>query len=118
MTSLETYLISGLSTLVVGVLSWWINDLKDKQKRSQFRVDEVTREISGIRDKITYLQAASITEPEVLKLMNDMERRVMSEFKGFRLEFKEDLKEFRDVIKEDRRSNRQARRMSDREDEE
>lgn len=82
-------------------LGWWITDLKDKHKRNETRIDEALVKLSNQRDRITRLESDSITEVEVVRMMNDMERRIMDNFKDFRLEFKEDFKSFAEDLKRD-----------------
>ena len=106
-------IIGGLYALLTGGIWWWITDLRSKQTRSTDRIDAISDKVVGQSERLTRIEAESITESEVIRMMNEMEQRIMNNFREFRLEFKEDLSVFRTDLKEDLRSLRDNRRVSD-----
>ncbi len=102
-------LVWGLLTLGLG---WWLNDLKDKHKRTESRIDKnITAlgeykdkcdiKLSDQRDRLTRLESDAITELQVVRMITDSERRVMENFTAFRTEFKEDFALLSTQLRED-----------------
>lgn len=92
-----------IAGLVTGGGAWWI-------KRLVSRVDLLENKVHLDSERLTKIESESLTEAEIIRMMSEMERRVMSNFKEFRLEFKEDLSEFRANLKEDIRDSRHHHR--------
>lgn len=88
----------GIITIGIG---WWVSDLKDKHKRAVSRTDSLFEKVGDQRERLTKLESDSVTEAQVINMMAEMERRIMNNFKDFRLEFKDDLVNFRSDLRED-----------------
>lgn len=97
-----------LGAITFGI-GWWLNDLRAKQVRATARTDSALEKINSNSDRITRLESETITEVEFAKQLAEMERRVMNNFKDFRLEFKSDLTKFRDDLREDLKEFRKPR---------
>ena len=94
-------IVGALYALLTGGVWWWITDLRNKQVRFTTRIDSLSEKVGEQRERITRLESETISEVEVERRMAEMERRIMNNFKEFRLEFKEDLSEFRTYLRED-----------------
>ena len=92
-----------LYTILTGGVWFWV-------RRVTARIDTLESRTNEQGENIATLRGDTITKAEVLNLMSEMERRVMDNFKEFRLEFKEDLSEFRSDLREDLRHLRNQRR--------
>ena len=94
--------LAGLVLMIVtGGLGWFVGDLKDKHKRAVIRTDQLFEKIGDHRERLTKLESDTITEAQVISMLSEMERRIMNNFKDFRLEFKDDLSSFRSDLRED-----------------
>ena len=102
-------IIGGLYALLTGGVWWWITDLRNKQGRFTTRIDGLAEKVGAQRERITRLESETISEVEVERRMSEMERRIMNNFKEFRLEFKEDLSEFRSDLREDLKEHKHSK---------
>lgn len=87
--------------VVTAGVGYWVKELNAKQNRATLRTDRVVEKTNLNSDRITRLESETITEVEFAKQLAEMERRIMGNFKDFRLEFKSDLGKFRDDLRDD-----------------
>ena len=93
-------IIGGLWALLTFGIGYWVKDLKDKHEREVRRVDDLIKTEGEQSNRLVKLEAESVTETQVLRMISEMERRNLDNFKDFRLEFKEDFNAFKETVKD------------------
>ena len=90
----------GMWALLTLGIGYWVNDLKAKHEREVKRADDLLTTVNRQSNRITKLEADTVTETQVLRMLGEMERRISDNFKDFRLEFKEDFNSFKVSVRE------------------
>ena len=93
-------IIGGMWALLTFGIGYWVNDLKAKHEREVKRADDMLNTVNGQSNRLTKLEADTVTETQVLRMISEMERRNLDNFKDFRLEFKEDFNAFKETVKD------------------
>ena len=101
----DTVFLWKIAQVLIGMLTcgvgWWIRDLHEKIKKNSFKTETLNDKLSTQGERIAKLESEAVTEAEVLRMLSEMERRIMGNFKDFRHEFNGDLKAFREDLRED-----------------
>lgn len=93
-------LVGVLLFVCTGGITFWVNDLKNKHDREVRRIDDIIKSENDQSNRLTKLEAESVTETQVLRMISEMERRNLDNFKEFRVELKEDFNNFKETVKD------------------